>query len=150
MKLGVLLNNVGASQLAYSVLREANRGLEEGDLTDFVVFYDALTRPCLVPRFALMQSSEAWGCQYPLIATDLSTAEKLLTFPSCGGRHFLVWDLEWLRSPVAYANRRAVYAHPELNILVRSDEHARLMHELWGRQAKVVGDFDLGLIRGAL
>lgn len=144
MKLGVLVRDLGPSQFNYYCIRNANVALKSGKVADFVAFYENLTKPCLTPNFAIMQAAEAWGYDGVLVATTLSTAEKLIRFPSAQRKLFYVWDLEWLRmGQKSYRALQAVYGHSRLRLLARSAEHARLIGEVWNREAAIVDDFDL-------
>jgi hypothetical protein len=146
VKLGIVLDNLGPSQLAYAVLSQANRLVTERSDVDVTVFYESLTRPCITPWFATMQMAEAYGFDGPVVATSLSSAAKLLRMPSCPRKFFLVWDLEWLRKPQPYENLKAVYFHSELTLLARGEDHAKAISDCWNRPADIVGDFDLPLV----
>jgi hypothetical protein len=149
MKLGISLDNLGPSQLAYAVLSQANRLVTERSDVDVTVFYETLARPCITPRFAHMQMAEAYGFDGPVVATSLSSAGKLLRMPACPKKLFLVWDLEWLRKPHAYENLKTVYCHSELTLLARGEDHAKAISDCWNRPVAVVGDFDLTLVLNA-
>ncbi|SVC44680.1 uncharacterized protein METZ01_LOCUS297534, partial [marine metagenome] len=92
----VLINNIGASQLSYLVVQNLNELGNHRPEIDAIVYYENMQKHCLPPNFAIMQIAEAWGHHGPMIATSLSTAQKLIGFPS-ERKLFYVWDLEWLR-----------------------------------------------------
>lgn len=147
MKLAVMLNSLGASQLSYRLVTQANALVGSRADLDVVALYEELARPCLPLNFASMQAAEGWGFDGPVVATSLSTAEKLALFPAAARKLFLVWDLEWLRlRGRPFRSLRAVYGHPDLTLLARSADHARAVADCWGRDAEVVGDFDMNLI----
>ncbi len=132
-------------------VRNANAGLLSGALSDIIVFYEELARPCLPMNFASMQVAEAWAFDGILVATDLSTAAKMLRFPCAMARLFYVWDLEWVRTASrSYRDLRGVYAHPDLQLLARSNEHATLIENCWRKPIGVVEDFDLTHLAEAL
>lgn len=144
MKLGIALNNLGASQLNFYLARNANAAIAATRGLDVVVFFETMQRPCLPLSFASMQMPEAWGFDGVLIATSLSTVEKVVRCPSADKKIFFVWDLEWLRFPQKqYRAFRALYAHPELTLVTRGPDHARAVEEAWNVKAHVCGNFDM-------
>ena len=147
-KLGFAVNNLGASHLAYCLLRNIKSFMEERYDTDIIVFYENLVPPCIPPSCAVMQIHEAFGYDGTLVATSLSTAEKLLRFPGPKARAFYVWDLEWLRMPQkSFEELRSVYGNPELTLLARSLDHAEILADVWNRPVEaIVEDFDLKTI----
>lgn len=144
MKLGIAVNTLGPSQLNYLLVKQANALLAGRTDLDIVAFYEGLARPSQVPHFASMQMAEGWCFDGPVVATTLSTAEKLLRFPATPRRLFYCWDLEWVRVPRRqYAPLRHVYGNPELTLIARTQEHARIIRQCWNREAQVVEEFDL-------
>jgi hypothetical protein len=147
MNLNVLLQNVGASQLSYIVIRNLNELAQTKPEIDVAVFYENMHRNCLPPNFAVMQIAEAWGQHGPIIATSLSTAFKLISFPS-KQKFFYVWDLEWLRGQNRqYEQYVGVYTQKELTLIVRSQAHADIIQNAFNRKAQhIVEDFDVNQI----
>ena len=82
MNFSVLLNNIGASQLAYFVIQHLNDFGSQRPDVDVIVYYENMQRNCLPPNFAVMQIAEAWGHHGTIVATSLSTAQKLIGMPS--------------------------------------------------------------------
>lgn len=147
MKIAVMLNNLGASQLAHALVTQANALVGSRADVDVVALYEALARPCLPMCFSAMQVSEGWGFDGPVVATSVSTAEKLARFPAASKKLFLVWDLEWLRGGGRpFDELRRVYGNPDLTLLARSPDHARVISQCWGRDVTTVNDFDLAHI----
>lgn len=144
-RLGVMVRDLGASELNWRLVRQANTMA-----TDVVLFYDELMPSPMPLLCASMPSVEAWGYDGPVVATSLLTAKKLLNLPAVSSRLFYVWDLEWLRmeSP-PYRGLYEVYGDERLTLVARTREHASLMEDLWGRAvARVVPDADLAAIVG--
>ena len=143
MNFSVLLQNIGASQLSYSVVQQLNHlGNIRPDI-DTIVFYEDMHKNCLPPNFAVMQIAEAWGQHGPTIATSLSTALKLIGFPSAR-KIFYVWDLEWLRGQQRHYKMYAdIYTYPELELIARSEEHKKAIENAFNKEVKhIMPDFD--------
>ena len=146
MNAGILVQNLGPSQLSYHVIKSANAYVNEGR-GDAVCFYRDLRRACLTPQIATMHIADCWGYEGALIATDRDTANLLRHVPSPQRRVFFVYDPEWTRPPFfPYEVNRAIYGDPSLEIVVRGLDHARLLRDAFNREVKVVGEFDLGEI----
>lgn len=143
-----LVNDLHASQLSYYLTRNVNEYIKSDPSLDFVVFFENLSKPVLVPNFALMQVAEAWGQPGVSIATSLTTASRLIHFPAPSKKFFYVWDLEWLRpTNKVYDLYAGIYLHPELKLLARSEEHASLIKNSFNREVEaIVSDFDMNKI----
>lgn len=148
MKLGIALDNLGHSQLAFYAIRNINALLAEGREHEVVVFYQELATPCITPRFAAMPIQEAFGFDGPLVATSYTTAEAVRGFPSSPRKLWYAWDLDWLRlAQKDYGSLARVYRDPRLSVLARSADHAQAIEGVWLRPvAGVVPDFDLKLL----
>lgn len=141
MKLGVLVNNLGPSQLAFNIIKNVNQSTG----FDFIAFYENFLRPCIPMNFATMQIYEAWGYDGILIATKLSNAAQLVKFPLAKNKFFYVWDLEWLYAKEKYFRYlQGIYANPELKLIARSQSHKDLIEDCWNvKVAGIVDDFNI-------
>lgn len=140
MKIGFVLNNLGPNQLAFDLIRSANEALKDPGL-DVVLFYEESRRPCLTPHFAIMPAVESWGYDGVLVATDRSTARKVIPSPAASKKYFLVYDLEWTRPPfLPFRENYAIYGDPNLNLLARSESHADAIANAWNRPPAVIGE----------
>ena len=140
MKLGILLNNLGPSQLAFNAICEANKYAASGKHAAFL-FYERQALPCLKLGVASMQIAEAWNFDGVTIATDLSTAIKLAKFPSPKEKFFYVWDLEWMRNGVQpYEVYASIYRNPSYKLLARSQSHKQVIESCWNRSVHAIID----------
>lgn len=132
-KVGVLIDNLGASQLAYYTILNANK-LAENMEADPIIFYSNLAKICLAPKVALMPITEAWGYSGVLIATDLRSASRLITFPSSTHKVFYLNDIEWTRNHVSkeFQTLYNIYSNNELKFIVRSKSHEKVLKNCWG------------------
>ena len=141
MKLGLAFNNLGPSQLAYHFTVNATKLLEEGVGVDVICFYQDLQRTALEQNFAMMQMAEAYGFDGTLVATSFSTAKKTLQLPTPTKKAFYVWDLEWLRMKKKdFRSLQQVYGNPELLLIARSEDHARVLENAWNRKVSLITD----------
>jgi hypothetical protein len=137
-RLGVLVDDLGASHLNWALIKSANRLVNRGDV-DVVLFYEDLVRPVLVPQVALLPSVHATGFRGILVATSLHTARRLARVPAAARKLFYCWDLEWCRQPNKnYAELVGVYRSAAYDLVARTVEHATLLAQLWNRPVRDV------------
>ena len=128
-RLGIAVKNLGVSELNWRLARQANE-LRGWDVT---FFCEDNVPPAFGVRGSVMRLHEGWGFTGPVIATNLLVAERVANFPGPPGKLLYAWDLEWLRlNPRPFRTLRAVYTHPRLRVAARTEEHARLLDDLWG------------------
>jgi hypothetical protein len=144
-KIGIAVPNLGAGHMTYCLIRNVNLWMHERFDTDITLFYETLALPCLPPNCAVMQIHEGFSYDGPMIATSLSTADKLARWPGPSRRLFYTWDMEWLRMPQkSFEQLRGIYANPDLELVARGQDHARLLEDVWNVKVRaVVEDFDL-------
>lgn len=136
MKLGITLNNIGANQLSYYILQQLNSQIFHD--IDTIIFYSILHKPCLVPNVGVMHVSEIWGYDGVLIATDLTSAARVLRSPGPTKKYFYIWDLEWrINGPHEYSQLSQIYCNPKLEIITRSESHQSLIKNCWNRDSKI-------------
>ena len=130
-KLGFILHDLNPSELAFNIFM---RAVELHDWSVYV-FFEELSRPPLSSYLSpIYHVGEAYTFDGPLIATTLSTAQKLITFPTPRPKYFFLNDLEWLRYPQKQFDIFAsIYQHPELELICRSEQHRILVENCWGK-----------------
>jgi hypothetical protein len=146
MKLGILLNNLGPNQLAYTAIRNNNFYVDRAQDFDCILFYENYVRPCLPMNFASMQVFEAYGYDGTLVATSLSSAHKALECYASKKKFFYVWDLEWMRLQQfkQFRDLHNIYANKELTLIARSQQHKDVIEDSWNvNVAGVVDNFDM-------
>lgn len=145
MKFGILLPNLGLSQVVYTFINAANKYLEEIEsfAGSVIAFYDELVPPCVQPAFACMQAYEMFNFGGIGIATNLNTAVQLINSPSPKKKIFYIWDLEWLSLGVfQYQEVADVYQNPQLQLVCRSESHLKAVKNAWNVAPLLVKDFD--------
>jgi len=145
IKIGIILDNVGVSQLAYYAIQQSNKIIESRDDSTVIVFYCNMAKPCTQPCFPIMQIAEAWGFEGILISTDLQSTQKMLVMPSAEKKIFYIWDLEWTRGQVNnYHAMAEIYQNEDLTLIARSEEHKKAIEDAWNRPVRQINsDFDL-------
>ncbi len=144
-RLGFIVNHLGNTQMAHFLIHNVNEHLEKHYDTDIIVFFENVVRTHTTPHFAGMNVNEAWDFNGTVVATSLSTAEKLLTFPGKKRRLLYVYDLEWLRPPEReFGWYESIYRNPRIELIARSESHALIIENTWSRRPiGVVEDFNI-------
>ncbi len=144
--LNIMTQDLAVSQKNYLLIRNANQIQTKDPYKNVQVFVENLGRICLRSNFAVMSAVEAWGEKNPFVATNLSSAAKLMHYPIPSRKLFYLWDLEWLRGNprMNYNTYSIVYLNPDLELVCRSKEHADITENTFNRKVSyVVDDFDL-------
>lgn len=137
MKIGILLSNIEYNQLVHYISEFCNRN----HLFDLICFYENTPQLNNRLNFSLMQISELYSYKGIGIATNISTAEKLINSPSPIDKYLYVWDLEWLRFPNKnYHDFARIYRNPELKIITRSKDYANLLEYSFNIKVKHIAD----------
>jgi len=118
--LNFLVDHIGASQMAFSLLRKSQHFKNPT-----TIFCDRIRTPCLQPMVPVMQIIEAWGQNGISIATSVDMADRLLSFPCANKRFFYVWDMSWMDDNRKFINLSHIFRGIE--IIARSEYHAKLI-----------------------
>tara|TARA_R110000824_G_scaffold9366_1_gene41885 strand:- start:1238 stop:1693 length:456 start_codon:yes stop_codon:yes gene_type:complete len=143
MKTGIVVGDLGPSQLSYYVIRNCNDELTRNNKDDFVVFVENLSRFAMQPNFGLMSIDEIWSFNGLLIATSISTALQVKKATNNSKKYFYVWDLEWTR-PHGHDFLYNIEAFKDIDLIARSEEHAKAIKNYCNRDVVgIVEDFNL-------
>jgi len=151
MKIGFVVKNLAASQLAYFLIDSLNRCCENNYEDNYVVFSQNKASKMKPNNFAMLNSSELWGFDGVLVATCVATAMEVLKSVSPAKKYFYVWDLEWCRSHLMGLEQRRDYvqtvrafSHPSMNLIVRSPSHAAAIKNYCNKPVcGIVDDFNI-------
>lgn len=142
MKVGFCLKDFSLSQLAYYAIKMGNDLIKQD--VSVIGFYEDLKVQCARNDFPLMHSFETYGYGGILVATSLGTAATVLNSFSAQRRLFYVWDLEWLRLPYKqFGALHRIYSNDSLELIARSDEHAKAIRNCFNREAEVIENFNI-------
>lgn len=101
-------------------------------------FYQNIGPVIVEPRVPLFHCFEMYNFDGHIISTDIGTTQQLLKTFSAKQKIFYIWDLEWIRKRGTYEFYRSVYCNPELTLVTRGTEYARLVEDCWNVKCHVV------------
>ena len=150
-QIGVLLEDLSASQLTFYVIKNINDYLEKSDI-DFVEFFQNSTASMITPRFSTMSVSETWSFSGTVIATSVSTALSIQKTCIPAKKYFYVWDLDWhRRGGQDFEYTIQAYNNPELNLIARSSSHAKAIKNYCNRDVcGIVDNFNIDQLIGVI
>lgn len=135
---GVMVDKLGKDQTSYTVTKELNR-VEKWCPILFFFDYD---EPMWTPNFARMQMEHSFYFGHPVVATSLETAQLLIQCLGPTKKFYYMFNLDWLYYYDAEKKYRGIYQNPALNLIVRNEDHARLVEKCWLRKPFIVEDFN--------
>ena len=104
--------------------------------------------PLWIPSF---QIAECWAMEIPMIATDFTTAQFLTQTLSNTQRYFYSWNLDWLYSTrPSHKELDNVYNNPNIHLIARCKEHARLLKQCWKEPIDTIEEFNYDGIKQLL
>jgi hypothetical protein len=143
LKMGFIVNNLGPNQLSYQLINSANSYLRNKDDTDVAAFYHSMSPIPYKPNFGLFHLFEAFNYNGYMIATNLHSASRMLSWPG-PNRHKMYlycYDLDWLRLPQKQWEQLAqIYLNPKLHLISRSQNHAEILGSTWKTPISVIED----------
>ena len=142
MKAGILVESLGMSQKAYEIIREINKIDSLEEYWDIVLFYLEYDRLITAPRFAMMNSVEAYGMDGPLISTSIETTKTSLNCIRATKRFFYVFDMEWTNSTYDVDELLDIYMNPKVELIARSEDHAKVIEKCWKKPIDVIENFN--------
>jgi hypothetical protein len=149
-KIGVVFNQVGPNQLYYQFALQANRLLSQRDDVDISGYWINDGPRTVQPNFALMPLFEAYAFHGITVATSLNTCARVLEYPGPNRYkciYFYCFDLDWLRlQQKQYEQISSIYMHQKVQLIARSEDHAKIIESVWRRPFAVMENFDLSKI----
>ena len=139
-KVGVVVDDLSASQLSYHVIKNINDHLEESDV-DFVAFFQNSTASMLPMHFSSMCINEIWSFDGVAIATSVSTVLSISKTFSPKQKYFYVWDLEWCRTKGReFEYIIQAFNKDDIQLIARSKDYAKAIKNYCNKD--VVGVVD--------
>lgn len=138
MNVGIILPNLGMSQLAYLAINQANLGDRFGKHNYFLFFQD-IELPCIKPRVACLNISELSNFDGVLISTNVDMTLMAMRAVNNVKYIFYVWDLEWIRrGGINFQEAMKVFRNPEVSLVARSDDHAKAIINYCNREPSLI------------
>ena len=139
-KVGVVVDDLSASQLSYHIIKNINNHIEESD-TDFVAFFQNSTANMLTMHFSSMCINEIWSFDGVAIATSVSTVLSISKTFSPKQKYFYVWDLEWCRTKGReFEYIIQAFNKDDIKLIARSKDYAKAIKNYCNKD--VVGVVD--------
>lgn len=146
-KIGVVINSLYSSQLAYYAIRNINDNIRKDYLTNFIFFVKDLVVPCVEPECGVMRWEELWGFDSHVVTTDLEGTRKALLTPGPKSINYYMYDLEWARRgkmALTYEDYAGIYQNPQVKLIAKTEEYKKMTENIWNTKvAGVCNDFNL-------
>ena len=85
------------------------------------------------------------------IATSIETANLLLKTNNACNRYLYLWDMEWLRNPLAFENISEILSDDRISLIARSNSHKDLIENFCNREViGVVDDWNVDQLQELL
>lgn len=149
-KVSFMVHSLDPSQLTYTLVRNINNEYSANNhATDYMIFYNLLSRYSMKPKCAIMSMAEVYGQEGMVIATTAELGLKLTKIAGPTQRLLYLWDLDWIRGKNRnYELYAHVYQHPSLKLICRSQAHATLLKNAFNvSPIGIVPDFNLSLLK---
>lgn len=134
MNIGIILPSLDANQLAFETILSINTILSNGTKNDYRIFFENLSPKIIQPLCSIMNITELWHYNGLLITTTLENTKLAIKAIADTKIVFIVWDLEWLRGHNNYIDNISIYRNPNIILLARSKDHAKIIENYCGRR----------------
>lgn len=139
INISTLINDLSASQNAFYMIKEFNKCIENTDIS-VGVFCNRHSVPVTQPLFSCRLANFLVSYNGIVIATTLEEAETILKLPNKSKRYLYLWDLDWLENPVFFSAAMNILRNDKLEILARSESHAKVIEHFCNRKVKGIVD----------
>ena len=132
MRTMILLDHVGFSEQSYEIIKEVNLTVEDSTEEISIVVNDVSTKIMEV-NTAVNNIAEI-GCfqDGALIATNVLNSSQILSACTSARKILYLWDLDWVFMPFNYDWLYDTLNDDRLEIIVRSEQHAKALKTLRG------------------
>lgn len=140
---GIIINSFFNHQLPEKLFSSLNKLADSNPEIDPIVFRQNTSIFPSFPRFAIMNLRECWGFKAPVISTDMSTTEYLLSFPGPTKKLFYVWNLEWIfQSNLQIETVEKIYLADDINLIARNQIHYNILKNNFKEPIGILEDFN--------
>lgn len=142
--IGVIMESLSSSQLAFYVLHGLNNISYNSNHFDCTIFLENLDRPCIPNLCSIMELTQIWNFHGFLISTTIDNTVYSLKAATNAKKIFYIWDLEWLRHKKDYKYNLSILRNPNLSLVTRSDDYANITENYCGIKPRVIERFNFG------
>jgi len=148
--ISAFMDSLEASQSAYYLIKEWNKGLDKIDLT-LGTFVNAHSVPVSTCLFSSKVSAFLSSYHGVLISTTVKNAAISLKMPTRMDRYLYLWDFEWTKGKTSYNAVYEVLSNDKIKIIARSEEHALMIENFCNkRPIGIVDNWNLEQIESLL
>lgn len=138
-KVGIILNSLASSELAFFSVNSLNRFVVNDVSHDAVIFISEIAKPCLKPLFSIQNMVDMWSFEGTLIGTNINDGKFMINAPIRATKILYMYDLEWLRrGKNNFLYNIDVMRNPKLKLVARTQEHANLIENYCNRQVDAI------------
>ena len=146
-QIGFIVNNLMASHLSFSLIKNLNEYVDESN-SEAVVFFENSSSSIIRPNFATMSLNEIWNFNGVLVSTNINTTLALKKCFAPSKKIFYVWDLEWMRPAmgqnIEFERVVQAFSYESIDLLARSKDHAKAIENYSNRKVKhIVENFNI-------
>ncbi len=146
-KLGILTNSIGNSQKSISMYHNINTLCDNCFDLDCIVFETDSEYCKQHNKFPIMHSVEALDYDGVLISTDIMSTYLLNKCLTAKKKYFYIWDIDWHLQNKPLQFIKSTYMNPEINLIARSKDHAKIISKIFKEPKYIVEDFNYEKIK---
>jgi hypothetical protein len=150
MKIAAVIDNLGPSQKSFYLIKEFNKACSNINLC-LSSFFVRSAIPVVPVMFSCKSISFLSGFDGAAISTTIKETDTLLKSSNNARKIFYMWDAEWLISPRNFDEISSVLLDNRLDIVCRSDSHAKLLENFCNKPpVGIVDNWNIDQILGIL
>lgn len=148
-KIGFVVGRLGPSQLCYDIIRSSNNYLSINDDVDICLFWVLDGPKPAQPRFSCMPIIECFAYPGNVIATDLHTLSRTLSYPGPHRNRFIYfydYNLDYTKIPHQmrkWDELNSLYNHQKVQLIARSENHAEILTAAFKKPIGIVEDYNI-------
>ena len=139
MQIASIVDDLGASQRNFYMIKEFNKGAVSKDLS-MGAFYNRPSMCITTPHFSCKNISFLSGYHGVAISTTIEGADSLLKSHNNSDKYLYLWNIEWLSSVVNFDAVCRILLDDRLKIIARSDSHAVIINNFCNKEVSGVVD----------
>lgn len=140
-KIGIILNNIGNNQQAYTCINKVNELFTKPEY-DCTIFFEDVSQRIINPMCGIMNISDIWKFNGTVIYTRIDHHDLVSNLFLKKNSVLYLYDIEWKESVDYEKNYRALTQAEKL--ICRSGYHSKAIEKYCGRTPDAINlDFDL-------